>query len=145
MAQRDHMNDPHPKTLIMRLATEACLRLQRHGAYIYIAAVTTNSVYIHFNRKGIKGKLRISDHKGKEHLKYKWNVILGASDQVIHDNNTTRFIAGEENAARFFDFMANTFDKEVQVRQSCINLGVTSKTQSIRSTLISGVTTATQL
>lgn len=143
--KRDFLQDPHPKTLVMRLAVEACLRLAPFGAFVYVAAVSTNSVYIHFNHHGVKGKLRISDHHGKEHLKYKWNLIIGEEDRVISDNKTIRYLAGEKNADRFFDFMATTFNRELQVRQSCINLGATKKMQSMRFTAISGVTQATRL
>lgn len=40
-------------------------------------AIGTHSVYLKFD-DGVLGSMRISDHKGKKYLKYKYNLTLGS-------------------------------------------------------------------
>lgn len=41
-------------------------------------AISTHSVYLKFD-DGVLGSLRISDHAGKKHLKYKYNLTMGSA------------------------------------------------------------------
>ncbi|AUR88743.1 TMhelix containing protein [Vibrio phage 2.117.O._10N.261.45.E9] len=132
---RDMLVNPNKKTLIARLAVLACIKLAPFGAFIYTSAVTTNSIYIHFNRKGVKGKLRISDHPSPKY-NYKWNVILGEENRVDTDNG--KMIANEDTAEAFFDYMAGEMNKQVRIKESCINFAATKTMRCIRSTDISG-------
>ena len=45
------------------------------GCYVYHKA-STGSVYVRFDNPTI-GSVRFSDHSGRSHLKYKYNILLG--------------------------------------------------------------------
>lgn len=55
-------------------------------------AYGTNSVYLKLD-DGVLGSLRISDHRGKRHLKYKYNLTLGSARAVKLDGGFTRVYA----------------------------------------------------
>lgn len=45
-------------------------------------AFSTNSVYLKLDY-GVSNTIRISDHKGKKHLKYRYNVLKGYSHKKV--------------------------------------------------------------
>lgn len=63
------------KWLIDRLREEGC------GLQVY-EAKSTSSCYIKIDN-GVAGSIRISDHKGKSHLTYKYNLILGGERKTV--------------------------------------------------------------
>ena len=52
--------------------------IQRYDSY------TSDSVYIKLDY-GVANSIRISDHEGKSHLRYRYNVIIGGEDNIIED------------------------------------------------------------
>lgn len=63
------------KKAIRDLATYVCDRLAGKVVIHRYDAYSTNSVYLKFDY-GVGNSLRISDHKGKKHLAYRFNIIL---------------------------------------------------------------------
>lgn len=74
--------------LINRLKTE-CLVIQRYNAY------STDSIYIKLDY-GVLNSIRISDHEGKKHLKYRYNLIIGCADNITEDEYI-RFFFNEDS------------------------------------------------
>lgn len=62
--------------------------VQRYDSY------STNSVYIKMDY-GVSHSLRISDHKGKKNLSYKFNLIIGTKD--VTTGNEGRKFYGEQH------------------------------------------------
>lgn len=59
---------------LKELADEICTRLLKEGFIIYrYDAYSTNSVYLKLDF-GVSHSIRISDHKGKNHLHYRYNI-----------------------------------------------------------------------
>lgn len=52
--------------------------IHRYDAY------STNSIYLKLDY-GVCNSIRISDHKGKAYLKYRYNVILNGNTQLLND------------------------------------------------------------
>lgn len=52
--------------------------IQRYNAY------KTSSVYLKLDF-GVCNSIRISDHDGKEHLCYRYNLIIGCSNDIIEE------------------------------------------------------------
>ena len=56
------------------LADEICTRLLKEGFIIYrYDAYSSNSVYLKLDF-GVSHSIRISDHEGKRHLHYRYNI-----------------------------------------------------------------------
>lgn len=55
---------------------------------------TTGSMYIRFDNPTI-GSVRLSDHEGKSHLKYKYNILIGQGGRKgwRKDDNQWRYYA----------------------------------------------------
>lgn len=54
-------------------------------------AYSSNSVYLKLD-EGAAGTIRVSDHHGKKHLKYKYNLILGEKEmKKVMDGDVERF------------------------------------------------------
>lgn len=69
--------------------------LLRNGFIIHrYDAYSTNSIYLKLDY-GAMNSIRISDHAGKKHLKYKYNVILNYSNPHWEkDNDFWRYYCG---------------------------------------------------
>lgn len=52
--------------------------IQRYNAY------KTSSVYLKLDF-GVCNSIRISDHDGKEHLCYRYNLIIGCSNDIVEE------------------------------------------------------------
>lgn len=55
-------------------------------------AITTNSTYLKLD-DGVLGTLRVSDHKGRDKLKYKYNLTLGSIRKQTYENRTVQVFA----------------------------------------------------
>lgn len=78
-------------------------QLKKEGIVIqHYSAITTNSAYIKLDY-GVLNSIRISDHKGKKHLKYKYNI----------QTDTTWLKPWINDAGRLF-YPAKDIDKLVQ-------------------------------
>lgn len=71
--------------VIERLKSAAC-KVMRYDSY------STNSVYLKID-DGVAGTLRISDHKGKRHLKYTYNLIAGVKFEKKVEKGIARYFA----------------------------------------------------
>lgn len=62
---------------ILKIAQQVIDRMKEQGVIVHrYDAYSTNSVYLKFDY-GAAYSLRISDHKGKKHLKYRFNIEIG--------------------------------------------------------------------
>lgn len=52
--------------------------IHRYDAY------STNSIYLKLDY-GVCNSIRISDHEGKQHLKYRYNVIINGKERFVQD------------------------------------------------------------
>lgn len=52
--------------------------IHRYDAY------STNSIYLKLDY-GVCNSIRISDHEGKQHLKYRYNVIIDGKEESVLD------------------------------------------------------------
>ena len=55
-------------------------------------SMSTNSVYLKFD-DGVLGTLRVSDHSGKRHLKYKYNLVIGSERKQVSSGQTVQVFA----------------------------------------------------
>jgi hypothetical protein len=63
-----------------KLASKIIRTLKREGAVIHrYDAHSSNSIYIKIDA-GICGSIRISDHKGKKHLAYRYNLLTNIKE-----------------------------------------------------------------
>lgn len=103
--------------------------IHRYDAY------STNSVYLKLDW-GVCNSIRISDHKGKKYLKYRYNVILDTKQKEVFDefkrlyynqhgiaNMVTRIINDKQQKIR--QYGAQNYDRFVQEnkRNSCDEKG----------------------
>lgn len=66
-------------------------RLKEEGAVIQLyRAKSTNSAYIKIDF-GVGGTIRISDHKGKKHLHYRYNLLLNSNRHKTNHGGLERF------------------------------------------------------
>jgi len=66
---------------VIKKLKEKEFHLLGYGSY------TTNSYYIKMDY-GVVGSLRISDHHGKKHLKYKYNLLSNLTESYIDIQGT---------------------------------------------------------
>lgn len=71
--------------VIERLKSASC-KVMRYDSY------STNSVYLKID-DGVAGTLRISDHKGKKHLKYTYNLVAGVKFEKKVEKGVPRYFA----------------------------------------------------
>lgn len=84
--------------------------IHRYDAY------STNSIYLKFDY-GVAYSLRISDHNGKEHLKYRYNILTSMSGQrnkkqKYHHGCYMYFYSPEMVKAVVRDILATKEDKK---------------------------------
>lgn len=67
-------NEPERRKLIYCLAEKLCKKLNQAGFIVHrYNAETSNSVYLKIDY-GVNNCIRISDHIGKAHMKYRYNI-----------------------------------------------------------------------
>lgn len=66
-----------PKVICKDAADYLIKKLKAHGFTIMrYDSYGTNSIYLKLD-EGVTGSIRISDHRGKKHLKYRYNLLIG--------------------------------------------------------------------
>lgn len=66
---------------LQQLANQVINQLLDHGIIIHrYDAFSTNSIYLKLDY-GVANSLRISDHTGKKHLAYRFNLILNETEK----------------------------------------------------------------
>jgi len=78
---------------LTNLADNIIARLKLHGIVIHrYDAISTNSVYLKLDH-GVCNSIRISDHKGKKHLSYRYNILTCCPHVVktYDENNYIRY------------------------------------------------------
>lgn len=79
------------KAMIGRAADYLLKEFKKRGFTVMkFDAITTNSVYLKLD-EGVGGSIRISDHPGKKHLKYKYNLVVGSKLEKKMDGNIERY------------------------------------------------------
>ena len=81
---------------IENIANKVIEELDKQGIKSYIwHKATTNSVYIRFEDNRI-GSIRLADHRGRERLKYKWNIFFNkCKEEWIKDETWRYFVQGQ--------------------------------------------------
>lgn len=59
-------------------------------------AHSTSSMYVKLDY-GVCNTIRISDHIGKGHLKYRYNLIVGGQYNILEDNDYIRYYYSEND------------------------------------------------
>ena len=81
---------------IKEIADTIVNALKHHGFVIQrYDAYSTDSVYIKLDY-GLANTIRISDHEGKKHLCYRYNVIVGCQDNIVEEKYM-RYYFSEKN------------------------------------------------
>lgn len=80
-------------------------------------AVTTNSIYIKLDF-GLSNSIRISDHKGKDGLSYRYNLLAQApqKSRILHTNGTfpRYFYSFDMVDAMFADILKSRYEKQLR-------------------------------
>jgi hypothetical protein len=79
--------------------------IQRYDAY------STDSVYLKLDY-GLANTIRISDHEGKKHLCYRYNLIFGGEDNIVEEKYV-RYYFNEHSIKPLLNQIL--FDKKVKV------------------------------
>ena len=80
--------------------------IQRYNAY------KTSSVYLKLDF-GVCNSIRISDHNGKEHLCYRYNLIIGGNDNIIEEKYI-RYYYNEKSVDALLNLIL--FDKHEKIK-----------------------------
>lgn len=81
--------------------------IQRYNAY------KTSSVYIKLDF-GVCNSIRISDHNGKEHLCYRYNLIIGGNDDIIEEKYI-RYYYNEKSVNALLNLIL--FDRNEKIKK----------------------------
>lgn len=81
--------------------------IQRYDSY------STDSVYLKLDY-GVCNSIRISDHEGKKHLCYRYNMIIGCEDNIIEEKYI-RYYFNEKNISGLINQIL--FDKTVKLQK----------------------------
>ena len=113
--------------------------LKKHNIIIHrYNSYSTDSVYLKLDY-GAGNSIRISDHTGKEHLKYKYNIIPKGKNGWIKDKAFWRYycdISKNENIDNLIDIIINDIiSKKILVgtklyNQKIIELKHTTKNET---------------
>lgn len=102
------------KNQIKNLADELVSKLKGQGFNILrYDAYSTNSVYLKLDY-GVCNTIRISDHEGKKHLQYRYNLIIDGEVNIIEDKYIRYYFND-----KCVDIMVNQilFDRKAKVSQ----------------------------
>ncbi len=92
---------------IIEAMKKAGVHVLRYNAY------STNSIYLKFDY-GLANSLRISDHPGKKHLSYMFNLITGyTGNRVVRDKYTRYFFNETQTRALITQLLYNR-DRKMQ-------------------------------
>ena len=81
--------------------------IQRYDSY------STNSIYLKLDY-GVCNSIRISDHEGKKHLCYRYNMIMGCEDNIVEEKYI-RYYFNESNVVGLINQIL--FDKAVKLKK----------------------------
>lgn len=99
---------------IKTLADTLVSRLKGQGFHILrYDAYSTSSVYLKLDY-GVCNTIRISDHEGKKHLQYRYNLIIGGDVNIIEDKYI-RYYFNDTS----LDILVNQilFDRQAKIAQ----------------------------
>ena len=103
--------DEHNKNQLRHIAQKTVDALIERGVFCYIYhEATTGSVYIRFENPVI-GSVRLADHDGRAHLKYKFNLLLGNVKKGWRkENNKWRYFADLSDWKDLVDVIVKSAD-----------------------------------
>lgn len=81
--------------------------IQRYDSY------STDSVYLKLDY-GVCNSIRISDHEGKKHLCYRYNLLFGCQDNIIEERYI-RYYFNENNVTGLINQIL--FDKTIKLKK----------------------------
>lgn len=73
---------PEDRTNLDDIANAVIKRLRGKVVIHRYDAYSTNSIYLKFDY-GVANSLRISDHPGKQYLKYRYNILTGINSKKV--------------------------------------------------------------
>ena len=120
----------HPKHYINQCLVMVWHHLIEFEPYIHCTSVTTNSLYVKFN-KGY-GSLRISDHRGKKKYSYTWNIRVDRN--FVDKVEDSRYYSSYKNAEKFILWMKEQFEKKGQADQCAKEIISSRLTQASMTT-----------
>lgn len=79
------MKTQNNSATIKEIANQIVDKLLEYGFVIQrYDSCSSNSVYLKLDF-GVCNSIRISDHKGKKHLCYRYNIIIDCSDNIVEE------------------------------------------------------------
>lgn len=95
-------------------ATDLCNQLLEQGFIVYrYDAYSTNSVYLKLDF-GVCNSIRISDHKGKGYLKYRYNIGSHIKEKGIQKDRYPRFYYPTEEVREMVKKICSDRDEKVK-------------------------------
>lgn len=76
-------------------------------------ALSTDSIYLKLDF-GVANSIRISDHNGKKHLQYRYNVILGCANNIVEETYMRYFFNEDSLEALVLQVL---FDRKMKVNK----------------------------
>lgn len=92
---------------IVAFLTKNDFSVQRYDAY------STNSIYLKLDY-GVSNTIRISDHEGKKHLCYRYNLIIGGEVNIVEEKYM-RYYFNESTIRELL--MQILFDKKAKIEK----------------------------
>ncbi len=91
---------------IIKQLKEAGFTIQKYEAY------SSNSVYLKLDY-GVSNSIRISDHHGKKHLQYRYNILANVEEPYITEKNHPRYYYPFEEVDMMIERIIETRDKKI--------------------------------
>lgn len=81
-------------------------------------STTTKSIYLKID-DGALGTIRISDHEGKPHLAYKYNLVAGTKRRIVNVNDRCRYYCPLADIVMLKDKLI--YDKQLMINRLGFN------------------------
>jgi len=112
---KKHQRQEHAKEELNKMADKLAQMLIKEGFTIQrYDAYSTNSIYLKLDY-GLCNSIRISDHKGKEHLSYMYNLRSDINHDYVTRNGYTRYFVSFKHHKRIVNLaLQNRWKKYVK-------------------------------
>lgn len=108
-----HNSNPDSFVPMQYLVNELIRKLKSAGISILrYDAYSTNSIYLKLDF-GVCNSIRISDHKGKKHLKYRYNLIQGLDQSYKDMDKFIRYYYADKDLFYMIDRIISDRDSKL--------------------------------